>query len=86
METGVKQGCILPPLLFFIWVMKETTSHQRTGIRWKLTTVLEDLDYADDICLFSSPGSHLSEKTARLNNNARKVGLKNNTQMDKPWM
>ena len=71
-ETGVKQGYILSPLLFLIaldWVMKETTSHQRTGIRWKLTTVLEDLDYADDICLLSSFGSHLIEKTARLNNN-----------------
>ena len=37
------------------------------------------------ICLLSSSGSHLSEKTARLNNNARKVGLKINTKKTK-WM
>ena len=80
-ETGLKQGCMLSPLLFLIaldWVTKETTSHQRTGIRWKLTAVLEGMDYADDICFLSSSGSHLSEKTAILNNNARKVGLKIN--------
>ena len=47
--------------------------------------MLEDLDYADDICLLSSTGSLLSEKTARLNNNARKVGLKINTKKTK-WM
>jgi len=34
-ETGVKQACMLSPLLFLIaldWVLRETTSHQRTGI------------------------------------------------------
>ncbi|KAL9968248.1 hypothetical protein ACROYT_G026600 [Oculina patagonica] len=87
-ETGVKQGCMMSPLLFLItldWVMKETTTHQRTGIRWKLTTVLEDLDYADDLCLLSTHGTHLGEKTARLQNNARRVGLKINTKKTK-WM
>ncbi|KAL9960159.1 hypothetical protein ACROYT_G033572 [Oculina patagonica] len=87
-KTGVKQGCMLSFLLFLItldWVMKETTSHQRTGIRWKLTTVLEDLDYAYDLCLLSTHGTHLGEKTARLQNNARRVGLKINTKKTK-WM
>lgn len=50
-ETLVKQGCMLSPALLLLialdWVMKETTKDQRIGIRWKLTTVVEDLDYAD---------------------------------------
>lgn len=67
--TVVKQGCMLSPLLILIsldWVTKDTTSHQRTRIRQKLTSVLEDLDYADDLCLLSSSGPHISEKTTRL--------------------
>lgn len=31
--------------------MKETASHQRPGIRRKLTTALKELEYADDINL-----------------------------------
>ena len=38
--------CMVSPLLLLI-ALKETTSHQRIGIRWKLTTVVGDLDYAD---------------------------------------
>ena len=65
--------------------MKETTSHHRTGIRLKLTSVLEDLDYAVDLCLLSSSGAHLSQKTTTLRNNACKVGLKINSNNTK-WM
>ena len=33
------------------WIMKETRKDNRTGISWRLTTQLEDIDFADDICL-----------------------------------
>ncbi len=55
-ESGVKQGCVMSGFLFNIiidWIMKNTNNARR-GLRWKFTTVLEDLDYADDIALLSS--------------------------------
>ena len=54
--TGVKQRCILSPFLFILgidWVLRQVTSGGRRGIRWTLTSVLEDLDYADDVALLT---------------------------------
>ena len=79
--TGVKQGCCMSGFLFLLvidWVMNKTVSRTRTGIRWDFTTVLEDLDFADDIALLSSTMNHLQEKTSKLETNAGKVGLKLN--------
>lgn len=62
------------------WVMKKTVDGQRTGIRWDFTRLLEDLDYADDLLLLTSRADHMQEKTARLEENAGRVGLKLNPQ------
>ena len=81
--TGVKQGCCMSGLLFLLvidWVMRKTTEGERTGIRWNFTTMLEDLDFADDIALLSSAMNHLQQKTAKLEDNAAKVGLKMNSK------
>ena len=40
---------------------EETTADKRRGIGCNLTTVLEDIDFADDIALLSSKFKALSE-------------------------
>jgi len=73
-KSGVRQGCVMSALLFNIvidWVLSRATEDRRRGIRWTLSTVLEDLDYADDIALLSHSFSDMQEKTDRLNRFSR---------------
>ncbi|XP_068680703.1 acidic leucine-rich nuclear phosphoprotein 32 family member B-like [Montipora foliosa] len=69
-------------VLIMDWVMRHTHNRKR-GLRWKLTSVLEDLDYADDVALISSRLAVLQEKTDRLVNTAGVVGLKINPRKTK---
>ena len=55
-KSGVRLGCVMSALLFNVvidWVLCRTTEHRRRGIRGTLSTVLKDLDYADNIALLS---------------------------------
>ena len=55
MKSGVRQGCVLSGFIFVFmmdWVMRHT--NRKRGLRWKLTSVVEDLDYDDDVALISS--------------------------------
>lgn len=85
-KSGVRQGCVMSALLFNIvidWVLSRATEDRRRGIRWTLSTVLEDLDYADDIALLSHSFSDMQEKTDRLDRFSRQVGLKISPQKTK---
>ena len=86
MKTGVRQGCLLSPMIFLMvvdWVMKETVKAGKTGIQWTLTQCLEDLDFADDLCLISQKHQHIQTKTDKLTQTAAKTGLKVNVEKTK---
>jgi hypothetical protein len=48
--------------------MTQTLTNGKSGIRWTLTSTLEDLDYADDITLLSSRQSDMQEKVDKITN------------------
>ena len=56
--------------------MRRTVGNGENGIRWKLTSKLDDLDFADDIALLSASKQQIQDKTRKLNVEATRVGMK----------
>ena len=63
--------------------MRRTVRQEENGIRWKLTSKLDDLDFADDVALLSSTKQQIQNKTTQMDEEARRVGLRINTQKTK---
>ncbi|KAL9960878.1 hypothetical protein ACROYT_G034384 [Oculina patagonica] len=55
--------------------MRKTIGNKRRGIRWTRTSLLEDLDFADDVALVSSTRDQLQRKTSDLSVAAKQLGL-----------
>ena len=85
MRTGVRQGCLISPLLFLVamdWVTRIAFDRKR-GIQWTLTNSLEDLVFADDLALLSPRIQDMRDKTRALEVQGAKVGLKINATKTK---
>ena len=85
-KSGVRQGCVMSGFLFLLvidWVMRKSLREGNTGIRWRFTNKLEDLDFADDLALLSSTRRQLQLKNERLSNASKGTGLKININKTK---
>ena len=77
-KSGVKQGCNMSGFLFLL-VMRRTAANAGTGIRCKMTTMLKDLDFTDDLALISSTYTQIQKKIDHLYRNVKGMGLKIST-------
>jgi hypothetical protein len=85
-RNGVRQGCIISPTLFLIIldrVMRRMKGLRKRGIQWNMKERLEDLDYADDICLLAQRFCNMDEKQKRLKEEAELAGLHINIKKTK---
>lgn len=53
------------------------------GVRWRFTSKLDDLDFADGVALIYSTKQQIQDKTAKLEEEARRVELKVSTERTK---
>jgi hypothetical protein len=77
-NTGVWQGCILSPVIFLLVldrVMRKTVGGKKRGILWNMRDILEDLGFADDICLLAQRLTDMKEKLKRLQGVVELAGL-----------
>lgn len=84
-KNGVRQGCVLSPLLF-ITVLDEVlreASTESLGIWWNPTRKLGDLDFADDIALLTNTHTNMQTLLDNLCAAAHPRGLTINTSKTK---
>jgi hypothetical protein len=76
-RNGVRHGYVLSPILFLLIldrVMKRVKGLKERGIQWSMKERLEELDYADDICLLAQISGDTGGKLKRIQEEAESVG------------
>ena len=76
--SGVRQGCILSPVLFLVVIgdiiQASIANHHSvskySGIRWKMYSFLQHLHSADDICLMPHSVLHAANMLYSLEDEA----------------
>jgi ribonuclease HI len=82
---GLKQGCLLSPLLFNLVLARILASVELKGIRWKDGSTLEHLEYADDLVMLCNNASEAQANLDKLAAVFATAGLTISTEKTK-WM
>ena len=81
-SSGVRQGCLLSPFVFLLvmdGVLRRALDGKKRGLTWRLQESLEDMKYADDVCLVAHKYEHMCRKLDGLWKESKKAGLEINS-------
>ena len=67
-------------------VLRRALDGKKRGITWRLQDSVEDMEYADDVCLVSHKYEHMQRKLDDLWKDSKKVGLEINSSKQKKYV